>query len=95
MMSGKVPSTDDASDGDHGDVNRAAGEHEADGSSEEDEGSDHEGDDDDDADSRDEEWEELFNRLVQFKSNEGHCLVPFRFKHDRKLGKWGTTITWL
>jgi Helicase associated domain len=93
MMSGKVASTDDATE-DGGDVDTAVGHHEPEASSEDDEGSDHEGDDDDDGDSRDEEWEELFNRLVQFKSNEGHCLVPFRYKHDRKLGKWGTS-RWL
>lgn len=89
-MSGKVPSTDDAGEG-GGDVDTAAVEQndEPEGSSEDDVGSDHEEDDDDDAGSRDEEWEELFNRLVQFKSSEGHCLVPFRYKHDRKLGKWG------
>jgi Helicase associated domain len=90
-MAGKVPSTDDATQGGVDVDTAGAGQREPEASSEDDEGSDHEGDDDDDGDSRDEEWEELFNRLVQFKSNEGHCLVPFRYKHDRKLGKWGTS----
>jgi hypothetical protein len=46
-------------------------------------------DDGSSSDTGDERWEESFNRLLEFKRREGHCLVPFRYKHDRKLGKWG------
>jgi len=34
-------------------------------------------------------WEEGFNKLLQFKQTEGHCIVPQSFKLDGfKLGVW-------
>ena len=29
-------------------------------------------------------WREMFNRLVDFKAENGHCLVPRSFEHDNK-----------
>lgn len=33
-------------------------------------------------------WEMMFQRLLEFKEKHGHCLVPNRFKDDKKLGLW-------
>lgn len=34
-------------------------------------------------------WEEMFNRLVEYKKKFGNCLVPNRFPEDPRLGSWG------
>ena len=46
-------------------------------------------DDEQDVVDEDQEWDNTFHRLIEFKDREGHCLVPFRYKLDRPLGKWG------
>jgi hypothetical protein len=33
-------------------------------------------------------WCTQFDRLVDYKAQHGHCNVPKRYKHDRKLAKW-------
>jgi hypothetical protein len=41
--------------------------------------------------SYDDLWDCMFNRLVDFKSKNGHCLVPKRYKDDNRLGTWVDT----
>jgi hypothetical protein len=36
-------------------------------------------------------WEEMFERLVTFKKENGHCLVPNRYPPDPSLGSWVST----
>ena len=36
-------------------------------------------------------WESMFARLIEFKEEHGHCLVPNRFEEDRSLGAWVST----
>lgn len=36
----------------------------------------------------DQQWLTMFERLLQFKAQFGHCLVPNRYEHDRQLGQW-------
>jgi phage pi2 protein 07 len=36
-------------------------------------------------------WDAMFDRLVAFKEEHGHCLVPNRYKEDPKLGAWVST----
>ena len=38
--------------------------------------------------SKDERWEEMYRQLGDFQMEHGHCSVPFRYKENRKLGKW-------
>eukprot|EP00571_Detonula_confervacea_P016717 CAMPEP_0172312868 /NCGR_PEP_ID=MMETSP1058-20130122/18700_1 /TAXON_ID=83371 /ORGANISM="Detonula confervacea, Strain CCMP 353" /LENGTH=299 /DNA_ID=CAMNT_0013026423 /DNA_START=187 /DNA_END=1086 /DNA_ORIENTATION=- len=33
-------------------------------------------------------WEEAYKRLLTFKEEHGHCNVPTRSYHDKKLGLW-------
>jgi hypothetical protein len=33
-------------------------------------------------------WDRLFERLVQYKQEHGHCRVPITYKRDRQLGVW-------
>ena len=33
-------------------------------------------------------WEEMYQRLVQFRQREGHCVVPRRYEADPKLAAW-------
>mmetsp|Transcript_4133 Transcript_4133/g.5951 ORF Transcript_4133/g.5951 Transcript_4133/m.5951 type:complete len:276 (-) Transcript_4133:306-1133(-) len=35
-----------------------------------------------------ENWDALFQRLVQYKMAHGDCIVPQRYKEEPKLGKW-------
>ncbi len=36
----------------------------------------------------DKQWDQMFDRLVEFKAKQGHCLVPKRYPDDMKLGTW-------
>ena len=36
----------------------------------------------------DQQWQTMFERLVQFKTKYGHCLVPNRYEDDKQLGQW-------
>jgi Helicase associated domain len=36
-------------------------------------------------------WEHMFDRLVDFKEKNGHCLVPNRYSQDPSLGAWVST----
>jgi len=36
----------------------------------------------------DRQWDQMFERLLKFKEDNGHCLVPKRFPADQKLGTW-------
>jgi hypothetical protein len=33
-------------------------------------------------------WKHQYEKLVEFKRNNSHCLVPDRYKEDASLGKW-------
>lgn len=35
-----------------------------------------------------EEWETIFQDLLHFKEEFGHCRVPFDFEENRLLGRW-------
>ena len=37
----------------------------------------------------DERWGESFQRLVDYKRVHGDCSVPYRYKEDPFLGRWG------
>lgn len=47
--------------------------------------------DDDIAQSHQGKWESMFKRLLAFKRETGHCLVPNRYKKDHRLGSWVST----
>ena len=36
----------------------------------------------------DKQWDQMFQRLLQFKEAHGHCRVPKRYQADTKLGTW-------
>jgi hypothetical protein len=36
----------------------------------------------------DKQWDQMFQRLLQFKETNGHCLVPKRYLRDMKMGTW-------
>ena len=36
-------------------------------------------------------WDEMFNRLLDFKKKHSHCLVPNRYSDDPALGAWVST----
>jgi hypothetical protein len=36
------------------------------------------------------DWEALFQALVAFKENQGHCRVPAKSSENPELGKWGS-----
>lgn len=38
-----------------------------------------------------ERWDAMFDRLVQFHREHGHCLVPNRYPEDPSLGAWVST----
>ena len=38
-----------------------------------------------------ERWDAMFDRLVQFQQEHGHCLVPNRYPEDPSLGAWVST----
>lgn len=33
-------------------------------------------------------WDSMFDRLILFKKENGHCLVPNRYQQDKALGTW-------
>jgi hypothetical protein len=33
-------------------------------------------------------WHQQYQKLVEFKRKNGHCLVPIRYEKDLSLGKW-------
>jgi len=33
-------------------------------------------------------WEEMFQALVAFKENQGHCGVPAKWSENPQLGTW-------
>lgn len=37
-------------------------------------------------------WEDMFERLLKYKAEHGHCLVPNRYAKDPQLGSWGKPI---
>jgi superfamily II DNA or RNA helicase len=37
-------------------------------------------------------WDSMFERLVQFEKEHGHCNVPQRWPADKKLGRWVNTM---
>lgn len=39
----------------------------------------------------DQQWEEMYQRLVQFKQEHGDCLVPRKYERDPKLSTWVET----
>ena len=36
----------------------------------------------------DKQWDQMFDRLLEFKAKQGHCLVPKRYPDDMKLATW-------
>ncbi|KAL7572037.1 hypothetical protein ACA910_001690 [Epithemia clementina (nom. ined.)] len=36
----------------------------------------------------DKQWQDMFERLLKFKHENGHCIVPKRYPPDIKLGTW-------
>lgn len=36
----------------------------------------------------DKQWDQMFERLLQFKAETGHVMVPKRYPNDAKLGTW-------
>lgn len=36
-----------------------------------------------------EKWEEMFQRLSEYRDRTGNCLVPNRYTEDPQLGSWG------
>ena len=39
----------------------------------------------------DEKWNQMFRKLKKFKSEHGHCKVPYNYHHDHALGMWVST----
>jgi hypothetical protein len=33
-------------------------------------------------------WCQQYAKLVEFQRKTGHCIVPFRYKQDKSLGRW-------
>mmetsp|Transcript_25456 Transcript_25456/g.37608 ORF Transcript_25456/g.37608 Transcript_25456/m.37608 type:complete len:361 (+) Transcript_25456:58-1140(+) len=48
-------------------------------------------DDEDITQSHQGKWEIMFQRLNAFRLENGHCLVPNRYKKDHRLGSWVST----
>ncbi|KAL7557493.1 hypothetical protein ACA910_019339 [Epithemia clementina (nom. ined.)] len=50
-------------------------------------------DEKEDSESRlhDKKWDEMLNRLMAYKRENGHCLVPNRYPDDPSLGSWVST----
>ena len=39
----------------------------------------------------DKKWHQQFNKLVEFKQKNGHCIVPTEYEQDKALGNWVKT----
>jgi superfamily II DNA or RNA helicase len=39
-------------------------------------------------------WESMFDSLMEFKQDHGHCNVPQKGSENQKLGKWVNTMRW-
>lgn len=39
----------------------------------------------------DDQWDEMFRQLLEYKNAHGDCLVPSRFEENVRLGKWVET----
>jgi glutaredoxin len=37
---------------------------------------------------QDPQWKQKYEKLVEFKRNNGHCLVPSMYQEDKSLGAW-------
>jgi hypothetical protein len=33
-------------------------------------------------------WHQQYEKVVEFKRNKGHCMVPRRYQQDKSLGMW-------
>jgi hypothetical protein len=40
-------------------------------------------------------WDRLFERLVRYKRENGHCRVPFKYMADQQLGHWVARLRYL
>lgn len=39
-------------------------------------------------------WDRMFEQLMQYNANHGHCNVPQKGGIDKRLGKWVNTMRW-
>lgn len=39
----------------------------------------------------DDQWDEMFRQLIQYREKHGDCLVPSRYEENVRLGKWVET----
>jgi hypothetical protein len=39
----------------------------------------------------DKQWNKQYEKLVEFKRKNGHCLVPSKYEEDKVLGVWAVT----
>jgi hypothetical protein len=35
------------------------------------------------------QWNKQYKQLVEFKRNNGHCMVTFKYEQDKPLARWG------
>jgi hypothetical protein len=40
---------------------------------------------------RDQKWNMKYEKLVEYKRTNGHCMVPFKYQQDKALGEWVST----
>jgi hypothetical protein len=43
------------------------------------------------ADNQDKQWRQQYEKLVEFKRKNGHCMVPKVYEQDKSLGTWVKT----
>jgi hypothetical protein len=36
-------------------------------------------------------WHQQYEKLVEFKRNTGHCMVPYKYERDKSVGEWVRT----
>jgi hemerythrin superfamily protein len=36
-------------------------------------------------------WNQQYEKIIEFKRNKGHCMVPYAYEQDKPLGQWVTT----
>jgi uncharacterized protein YbgA (DUF1722 family) len=46
------------------------------------------------ADNLDKQWRQQYEKLVEFKRKNGHCIVPYHYKQDKSLGSWVAKQRW-